>query len=173
MGDYDAEIAAAAAERRRCVNCGEILKRDPVLNLSAWISTEGELRGICPALSAPAGSPHVPGEAAAGDPVSVWQGELTMSGLTLHVHVLSDGSRIIEAADLEALIAAWARGVPVDEEEAAAFARWQRGTGTEVTATRGGGCWHLISLHGPNGCAGKVYPAHSLEGEPCPCEVRP
>lgn len=65
------------------------------------------------------------------DPASVWQGELTMSGVTLHVHVLSDGSRIIEAADLEALMAAWARGVPVDEEEAAAFARWQRGTETE------------------------------------------
>ena len=65
------------------------------------------------------------------DPVSVWQGELTMSGVTLHVHVLSDGSRIIEAADLEALMAAWARGVPVDEEEAAAFARWQQGTETE------------------------------------------
>lgn len=62
MGDYDAEITAAEAERRRCVNCGEVLKRDPALNLSAWISTEGELRGICPALSAPAGSPHVPGE---------------------------------------------------------------------------------------------------------------
>ena len=62
------------------------------------------------------------------DPASVWQGELSMSGVTLHVHVLSDGSRVIEAADLEALIAAWARGVPVDEGEAAAFARWQRGT---------------------------------------------
>lgn len=61
------------------------------------------------------------------DPVSVWQGELTMSGLTLHVHVLSDGSRVIEAADLEALMEAWDRGVPVDEGEAAAFARWQRG----------------------------------------------
>lgn len=61
------------------------------------------------------------------DPVSVWQGELSMSGVTLRVHVLSDGSRVIEAADLEALIEAWGRGVPVDEDEAAAFARWQRG----------------------------------------------
>lgn len=39
-------------------------------------------------------------------PVSVWQGELQMSGVTLHVHVLS---------------------IPLDEAEAAAFARWQRG----------------------------------------------
>lgn len=31
-------------------------------------------------------------------------------------------------------------------------------------------CWHLRSLHGPGGCTAKVYPAHSLTGEPCPCE---
>lgn len=61
------------------------------------------------------------------DPVSVWQGEMHLSGVTLHVHVLSNGQRIIEADDLAALMAAWERGVPVDEAEAAAFARWQRG----------------------------------------------
>jgi hypothetical protein len=61
------------------------------------------------------------------DPVSVWQGELRMSGVTLHVHVLSDGTRIIEADDLAALMKAWADGVPVDEAEAATFAHWQRG----------------------------------------------
>ena len=61
------------------------------------------------------------------EPTSVWQGEIQMSGLTLHVHVLSNGQRIIDAADLVALIEAWERGVPVDEAEAAAFARWQRG----------------------------------------------
>jgi hypothetical protein len=63
----------------------------------------------------------------ATDPVSVWQGELRMSGVTLHVHVLSDGQRIIEADDLAALMKAWAQGAPVDEAEAAAFAHWQRG----------------------------------------------
>lgn len=31
-------------------------------------------------------------------------------------------------------------------------------------------CWHLWRLHGPRGCSAKVYPAHSLTGEPCPCE---
>lgn len=62
------------------------------------------------------------------DPVSVWQGELRMSGVTLHVHVLSDGQRIIEADGLAALMKAWAEGVPVDEAEAAAFARWQGGS---------------------------------------------
>lgn len=61
------------------------------------------------------------------EPVSVWQGEIQMSGVTLHVHVLSDGTRIIEADDLAALMGAWERGVTVDEAEAAAFARWQRG----------------------------------------------
>jgi hypothetical protein len=61
------------------------------------------------------------------DPVSAWQGEFTLSGVTIHVHVLADGQRIIEAADLTALFAAWACGVPVDEDEAARFARWQRG----------------------------------------------
>lgn len=61
------------------------------------------------------------------DPVSVWQGELTMSGVTLHVHVLDDGTRIIEAADMNALFEAWGRGAHLDKAEAAAFARWQRG----------------------------------------------
>lgn len=31
-------------------------------------------------------------------------------------------------------------------------------------------CSHLWSLHGPDGCTGKVFPAHSLTGEPCPCK---
>jgi hypothetical protein len=65
----------------------------------------------------------------AAEPVSVWQGELSLSGITLHVHVLSDGTRIIEADDLAALLKAWEQGAAVDEAEAAAFARWQRGDG--------------------------------------------
>ena len=65
------------------------------------------------------------------EPVSVWQGEMHMSGLTLHVHVLSDGQRIIEAGDVAALMKAWESGVPVDEAEAATFARWQRGEGEQ------------------------------------------
>lgn len=65
------------------------------------------------------------------EPVSVWQGELRMSGVTLHLHVLSDGTRIIEAADLEALLEAWAQGAPLDAAEAAAFARWQGGGGND------------------------------------------
>ncbi len=64
-------------------------------------------------------------------PVSVWQGEMSLSGVTLHCHVLSDGTRIIEAADLGALMQAWADGASVDESEAAAFARWQGGESTD------------------------------------------
>lgn len=63
----------------------------------------------------------------ADTPVSVWQGELQMCGVTLRVHVLDDGTRIIEAADLEAFFEALANGADFGEEEAAAFARWQRG----------------------------------------------
>lgn len=32
------------------------------------------------------------------------------------------------------------------------------------------GCWHLWKHHAEDGCRGKIYPAHSLTGEPCPCE---
>ena len=60
-------------------------------------------------------------------PVSVWQGEMTLLGVTLHLHVLDDGTRIIEAQDMVALLEAMQHGGPVDEDEIAAFARWQRG----------------------------------------------
>jgi hypothetical protein len=61
------------------------------------------------------------------DPVSVWDGELTLSGVTLHVHVLEDGRRIIDAADVVALWEAWDAGVIPDEGEAAALQRWISG----------------------------------------------
>jgi hypothetical protein len=60
-------------------------------------------------------------------PVSVWQGEFRLLGVVLHVHVLDNGMRIIEAPDMMALLEAMERGGPVDEDEVAAFARWQRG----------------------------------------------
>jgi hypothetical protein len=61
------------------------------------------------------------------DRVSVWQGEMRLLGVTLHLHVLDDGTRIVEAPDMAALLEAMQWGGPVDEDEAAAFARWQRG----------------------------------------------
>lgn len=63
----------------------------------------------------------------ASEPVAIWSGEMQMSGVTLHVHVLDDGRRIIEAQDLAAVFEAWGSGAEVDEAEAEAFARWQRG----------------------------------------------
>jgi len=60
-------------------------------------------------------------------PVSVWSGEMHLLGVTLHLHVLDDGTRIIEAGDMVALMEAMGSGGPVDEDEMAAFARWQRG----------------------------------------------
>ncbi len=60
-------------------------------------------------------------------PVSVWHGELTLLGVTLHLHVLDDGLRIVEAEDMAALVEAMGRGGPVDEDEIAAFARWLQG----------------------------------------------
>ena len=61
-------------------------------------------------------------------PVSVWSGEMTLLGVVLHLHVLDDGTRIVEAQDMVALLEAMGRGGPVDEDEMAAFACWQRGT---------------------------------------------
>lgn len=61
------------------------------------------------------------------DPVSVWQGELNLLGVTLHVHVLDNGQRIIEADDMHAFMEAMASGAEFDEAEATTFARWMHG----------------------------------------------
>jgi hypothetical protein len=61
------------------------------------------------------------------DPVAVWSGELTMCGVTLHIHVLDDGRRIIDAADFEAFFRAMESGAEMSQAEAEAFARWERG----------------------------------------------
>lgn len=60
-------------------------------------------------------------------PVSVWQGEMTLLGVTLRLHVLDDGKRIVEAEDMAALLEAMEHGGPADGDEMAAFARWLRG----------------------------------------------
>jgi hypothetical protein len=61
-------------------------------------------------------------------PVSVWTGEMTLLGVTLHVHVLDDGTRIIEAGDMAALLEAMEHAGRAEEDEMAAFARWLRGS---------------------------------------------
>lgn len=70
MGDYDKETTAAMAERRRCTQCGDVLRPSPVLT-GVWLSTGVPVPGIGwpgerPALCRAGGdllSPmHVPGE---------------------------------------------------------------------------------------------------------------
>ena len=63
----DEEVAAARAERRRCTLCGDVLKRDEALNLSAWISADVPLPGIGqpgerPGVCRSGNASHVPGE---------------------------------------------------------------------------------------------------------------
>jgi hypothetical protein len=64
-------------------------------------------------------------------PVSVWSGEMRLFGVTLHLHVLEDGTRIVEAQDMAALMEAMEQGAPVDGDEMGAFARWLRGAERE------------------------------------------
>jgi len=61
------------------------------------------------------------------EPAAVWSGELSLSGVTLHVHVLGDGTRIIDVDDLQALMRAWEDGAMPDGAEVEAFARWRAG----------------------------------------------
>jgi hypothetical protein len=47
-------------------------------------------------------------------PVSVWSGEFTLFGVTLHCHVLDNGQRIIDADDIAKLLSA----EPIDPDHA-------------------------------------------------------
>jgi hypothetical protein len=58
-------------------------------------------------------------------PTPVWSGTFTIWGVELHCHVLDNGQRIIEAADVERLFTA-PRG-SADDPDLLAFVRWQRG----------------------------------------------
>jgi hypothetical protein len=58
-------------------------------------------------------------------PIAVSGGILTISGIELRVYVLDDGQRIIDADDIDRLIAAWLRGAPPPtDKEAQAYRRW-------------------------------------------------
>ncbi len=54
-------------------------------------------------------------------------GKITVSGVTLHVHVLNDGSRVIEAPDVERLFQVWANGTPLAMQEAEVAAHFIKG----------------------------------------------
>ncbi len=60
-------------------------------------------------------------------PVAVRSGQITISGITLHLHLLDDDTRIIEAQDVEKLFQAWANGVPLTMAEAEVAAHFIKG----------------------------------------------
>jgi hypothetical protein len=62
-------------------------------------------------------------ETAMADRSSVISDVVTISGVTLHVYALSDGSRVIKTDDIAKLFEAWVSGAwRPDEAEAAALA---------------------------------------------------
>jgi hypothetical protein len=56
-------------------------------------------------------------------------GVITVSGVTLHVHVLNDGSRILEAAAIAKLLEALANGAPLYPDVAEVAAQFIKGVG--------------------------------------------
>lgn len=86
--------------------------------------------------------------------------ELKSERGTLSVEQRRVGSRLLRAG-LD-----WSTWRPSDLF-AGTIARQLRGIGASGNCPA---CRHLWSLHGVTGCTCKVYPAHSLGGEPCPCE---
>jgi hypothetical protein len=63
-------------------------------------------------------------------PKSVYKSELNVCGVTLRVHVLDDGRRVIDAADIDALFQAWAfEGARWDEDDLERLCRWAMGDG--------------------------------------------
>lgn len=57
-------------------------------------------------------------------PTAIRTGKLELSGVTLRVHVLDDGRRVINADDMNALFLAWEQGSVPSEDEAQALARF-------------------------------------------------
>jgi hypothetical protein len=62
-------------------------------------------------------------------PFVVAHGKLAMSGVSLRVYMLDDGSRVINADDVVLLFRVWAspHGADPTQDEIAAFAKWQKG----------------------------------------------
>lgn len=53
------------------------------------------------------------------------------------------------------------------------IAAYRHATDPDAAGQNCPACLHLWTLHDADGCDAKVYPAHSLNGEPCPCEHTP
>jgi len=60
-------------------------------------------------------------------PRSISTGEVSIMGITLRVHQLDNGQRIIEASDFERFMQALAEGTPMTQEEAQELARHLKG----------------------------------------------
>lgn len=63
-------------------------------------------------------------------PRAIASATFTIFGVTLHCHVLDDGTRVIEEQDVAALIDSFgapAGHLDLDDPELERFARWQRG----------------------------------------------
>lgn len=59
---------------------------------------------------------------------AVWQGSFELFGTTVRAYVLSDGQRVLDAADLELMLGGMQAGAPTPTpEQMEAFAHWQRG----------------------------------------------
>jgi hypothetical protein len=59
-------------------------------------------------------------------PVSTYQGELTVLGVTLRMHVLDDGTRVIEKGGIDELFATMAED-PLDQDDADRLAKFIKG----------------------------------------------
>lgn len=60
-------------------------------------------------------------------PTAVHTGEFQLGGVTMRVHVLDDGRRVIDAESVHAFLDALENGPTITPEQADAFARFIRG----------------------------------------------
>jgi hypothetical protein len=58
---------------------------------------------------------------------AVRNSQITISGVALHLHVLDDGTCIIDAPDVARLLEAWVNGVPLTMQEAEFAAHFIKG----------------------------------------------
>ncbi len=84
------------------------------------------------------------------------------NGALITDDMATEAGKLLAARAQKALMA----GLGPDEVELRANAGPHQASGTCPALA----CSHLWSLHGPGGCTGKVFPAHSLAGQRCPCE---
>lgn len=61
-------------------------------------------------------------------PQAIWSGTFIIWGIEMRCHVLPDGMRVIEDESFQQFMDAMAGGMPAaDDDQLAAFLRWQRG----------------------------------------------